>query len=427
MKKSATKIISMLTACLMILPLAVSCGKSGKDTAGTSSTVTSEVTQEPVGALSPEIQENKYASAGLELMLNVIDDYYTERTNWLKSTLKTNASGASAVWGVGSFIEALAETYRIYPDNAEVKRVYEDALTELLDNYKVTNANVVTPNTGRHTVTYYNAVRSSSGDFYYDDNAWICIQLLEAYKLLQDESYLEAAKANLDFLWTGWDDELGGGIYWDKTYKGKNTCANGPVAIAFLTAYQITKEQQYLDRGKAIYDWANAKLLDGNLYIDNISLDGNSNNWKAAYNQGTMIYVGSQLFEITGEEQYYTRTKNVVNATVNLMFKTTGRGDSMRATMNGNPIYKSWCIGWLTRGFIKYYEVDTQKAEKPMQCLELVLDNELKTKNKDGYYDPYFLSGDWGSEDALDILQPSGVASVFCLAAYFDEVVKDAA
>lgn len=423
MERTSVRILALLLAMMMLLSIAVSCTEKEGEGEGTTATTTeATTTTAPVGAISPEIEANKYASAGLELMLKTIDDYYTKRTNWLKSTTKDKNTDSSAVWGVGSFIEALAETYRIYPDNETVKEIYIDAITELLDCYKVKNATITTPDKTRHTVTYYNATRNSSGDYYYDDNAWICIQLLEAYKLLGDEKFLEDAETNLEFLWTGWDDVLDGGIYWDKSYGGKNTCANGPVAIAFLEAYQITEKQEYFDRGKAIYDWSNAKLLDGNLYIDNINVKGEKNNWKAAYNQGTMIYVGSQLYQITGEQEYYTRTKKVVNATLDLMFKVNGSS----VTMNGNPIYKSWCIGWLTRGYIKYYEVDSEKATEPMRRLEAVLDNELKTKNKEGYYDPYFRSGDWTNQDTKDVLQPSGIVSVFCLAGYFDEIVKNA-
>ncbi len=422
--KAFLRLIALLLAIMAVLPLVISCSKEEKDGEMTTTTVTT-TTEAPKGAISPEVEQNKFAVAGLELMLTTIKDYYTSRTHWLKSTTTNNATGACAVWGVGAFIEALTETYKIFPENEKVKATYIDALTGLLDAYKVENATIVTPDKTRHTVTYYNASRGNAGDYYYDDNAWICIQLLEAYKLLNDSKYLEAAEKNLEFLWTGWDDVLDGGIYWDKTYAGKNTCSNGPTAIAFLSAYQITKKQEYFDHGKAIYDWANSKLLDGNLYIDSLSATkDDKNNWKAAYNQATMIYVGSQLFEITGESQYYTRTKDVVNATIDLMFNVVGTGEKASVSMKGNPIYKSWCIGWLARGFVKYYEIDEEKAPEPMIYLEKVLSNNMRTKNKKGYYDPYFRTGDWKSEDVNDILQPSGITSVFCIAGYYDELVK---
>lgn len=427
MSKTLVRILAAFLSLLMILPLAMSCGTLGTDEneEGTTTTTkedTSEVT--PPSDLDAAIAENPYASAGLELMHNVIDDYYTKRTDWLKSS--TTDSGACAVWAVGSFIEALAEAYRLNPEDKEIKEIYIDSLDGLLQEYKVENVTIRTPNRGTFAgITYYNATRGMSGDYYYDDNAWLCIQLLEAYSLLEDEKYLALAEENLEFLWTGWDEEvLGGGIYWDKSYGGKNTCANGPVAIAFLMAYQYTEKEEYLTKAKQIYDWANEKLLDGSLYIDSIGKDGGKNGWKAAYNQATMLYAASQLFEITGEEDYYKHAKKVYNATIGLMFKVEGGRKDMKVSMNGNPIYKAWCIGWLTRSYVKYYTIDETKNESALNYLELVLDKELTTKSKAGYYDPYFLTGDWGSESTTDVLQPTGLVSVFCLAGYYDIYLK---
>ncbi len=409
------KLLAVLLAALTVLPVFTGCANSDTPAATDASTNTTAEEQEDN---SPVLSYGEFGEAGLELMLNVISDYYL-RTNTLCSEPKN--ANAAAVWGVASFIEALAETYRLYPDNTKVADTYVKALDKCLTTYKVENATISTP-TGRAKVSYYNATKGQSGDYYYDDDAWLCIQFLNAYELLGDEKYLQLAEETLEFLWTGWDEQMGGGIYWDKSYSGKNTCANGPTAISFLWAYQITQKEDYLEKGKKIYDWTRSALLDNNLYSDSIGLDGGINGWKAAYNQGVMIYAGSQLYEITGDETYYKDTKATVTATVSLMFNGTGK----RVKMNGNPIYKSWCIGWLTRGLIKYYTVDPSKNTRPMEYLETVLTNELTTKNEDGYYDPYFLSGDWTSESTTDVLQPCGITSVFCLTAYFDAVIKQA-
>ena len=345
-------------------------------------------------------------------MRQIIKDY------WRTTTLRTDltSSNAAVVWGFAGFLEAVAEAYRLFPDDVTIERAYRNALTKGITQYKVTNATITAP-TGDYKVSYYNAGKGGSRDYYYDDDAWICIQFLNAYELLQDEQFLAEAEETLEFLWTGWDDVLGGGIYWDKSYSGKNTCANGPVAIAFLWAYQLTQKEEYLEKGRMIYDWCREKLLDGDLYIDSLGVDGGRNNWKAAYNQGTMIYAGAQLYEITGDETYLTQARATNKATISLMF--TGRGSSTR--MNGNPIYRSWCIGWLVRGFMKFYSVDPEKDTTAMDNMAVVLKRTLKTQNKKGYYDPYFCTGDWASESTTDVLQPCGVASVLLLTTYFED------
>ena len=421
MKKTLVRFLCLTLALLMLVPGFVSC--NGGDTEETTTTTTKDEENKNPNDTGEVFSSNPYAQAGLELMLKSIKDYYNPRTNWLRVSVED--SNACAVWAVGAFIEALAETHKLFPDNKEVKDTYIDALDGLLKDYKVENTNINTPN-GTVKVTYYNATRGLRGDYYYDDNAWLCIQFIEAYKLLGDEKYLKEAETNLEFLWTGWDDVQGGGIYWDKSYGSKNACANGPVAIAFLEAYKLTNKEEYLEKGKKIYEWSNEKLLDGSLYNDSIGKNGNKNTWKAAYNQGVFIYAASQLYEITGEKAYYDHAKKVVNATVSLMFNVSGSRNNVVVSMKGNPIYKAWCIGWLTRGFIKYYQVDDKKSETAMNYLEKVLDKELKTKNKKtGYYDPYFCTGDWGGENKIEVLQQAGIASVFVLAGYFDTHIRE--
>ncbi len=412
------KLLAALLAVASLLPLAVGC--SGTDTATTAATTTeAPVTTEapiPKDPLPSDRYESKFAEPAYKLSRQIIKDY------WLKGSLRgePRSGGMPAVWGFASFMECMAEAYRLYPDDTKIKTAYLDCLTTGINKYKVTET-ITTPNGQKHNVSYYNAGAGGRGDYYYDDDAWICIQFLNAYDLLKDEQYLKDAEETLEFLWTGWDDVLGGGIYWDKSYGGKNTCVNGPVAIAYLWAYQLTQKEEYLEKGKMIYDWMREKLLDGNLYIDAIGIkngqEDGRNNWKAAYNQGTPIYAGALLYEITGEEEYLQQARATTEASLSLMF--TGRGSNIR--MNGNPIYKSWCIGWLVRGYLKFYEVDPQKDDTPMENIATVLKRNLKTKTKKGYYDPYFQTGDWSSESVTDVLQPCGMASVMCLTTYFEE------
>lgn len=413
------KLISCILAIASLLPLATACAGS-TDTPVTEATTveTTAATTVPVPStpLPSDQYDSQFAEPSYRLMRQIIKDYW--RTTFLRTDIGN--SNAAVVWGFAGFMEAVAEAYRLYPDDSVIEKAYRNALTKGITQYKVTNAKITTPDGNTHTVSYYNAGKNGSGDYYYDDDAWICIQFLNAYELLKDEQFLAEAEETLQFLWTGWDDVLGGGIYWDKSYSGKNTCANGPVAIAFLWAYQLTQKEEYLEKGRMIYDWCREKLLDGDLYIDSMGVDGGKNTWKAAYNQGTMIYAGAQLYEITGDETYLNQARATNKATINLMF--SGRGSATK--MNGNPIYRSWCIGWLVRGFMKFYSVDPEKDTTAMDNMAVVLKRTLKTQNKKGYYDPYFCSGDWGNESTTDVLQPCGVASVLLLTTYFQEFME---
>jgi len=362
------------------------------------------------------IAENPYATAAHELMLNVIADYYDETNHDLHENPK--GEGNCCVWPFASFLEALGDTFALFPEDETVKAVYLDALDKGIAKYRV-KSNLTTPAGEFSDIIYYNAVCGGRGDYYYDDNAWVCLQFLRAYELLGDKSYLTRAEELLRFFETGYDDVLGGGIYWDKRFTCKNTCADGPVAICFLQAYRFTKNEAYLTRAKETVDWMTQALREEDgLYIDNISTEGERNGWKADYNQGTPLYALCLLADITGEASYRTLAGETAPAAVAnafTYFVKTGR-----ATIKGNPIYKAWCVGWLMRGFEQYHLLTGDDANA-FAAMEYVLDKKtLPNKDENGYYDPYFGTKDWSGESKTEVLQPSGIVSVLAACARYD-------
>ena len=78
--------------------------------------------------------------------------------------------------------------------------------------------------------------------------------------------------------------------------------------------------------------------------------------------------------------------------------------------MNANPIYKAWCVGWLARAYEKYYSVDPLRDQKPMAYLEAVLQKDLRTKDENGFYDPFFCSGGSDPDNRTELLAQTGVA-----------------
>ena len=89
----------------------------------------------------------------------------------------------------------------------------------------------------------YDAYLSSPGnsDKYYDDNAWMVLTFVEAYELTGERKYLYRAADAMRFVLSGWDEKLGGGIYWRENKTSKNTCSNGPSATAALALAQASE------------------------------------------------------------------------------------------------------------------------------------------------------------------------------------------
>ncbi len=210
------------------------------------------------------------------------------------------------MWGCGVALTALVAGARAD------RKTWEDPLRRYvgsLDDYWIEGNDV-----GGYDVLPH----ASSLDRYYDDNEWIALALCEVYDLLPEAQYRERAVKTMQFVLSGRDDKLGGGIYWhEQDRTSKNTCSNGPAAVAALRLYQITKDPKYLGIGQSLYDWTRAHLQDADgLYFDNVKLDGKVEKTKWSYNTALMLRAACLLYAITHDAQYLTEAQRVAHAAV---------------------------------------------------------------------------------------------------------------
>lgn len=195
-------------------------------------------------------------------------------------------------------------------------------------------------------------------DRYYDDNAWVGLEFLKIYQLLDKDEYLEKAKIIWEFIASGYDDKLGGGFYWCEQKKfQKNACSNAPVSVFSLKLYQMTSQEKYLDIGKKIYHWMKTTLRDSNngLYNDYISLDGKVDKRKYAYNSGQMLQAASLLYVITNESRYLEDARNLAESCAAYFFKTSGGDDKSYSLLKNGQV---WFATVMLRGFEELYRID---------------------------------------------------------------------
>ena len=148
---------------------------------------------------------------------------------------------------------------------------------------------------------------AGQNDRYYDDNDWVAIDFCDYYAATKNKEYLKKAIALHDYIYSGWSDDLGGGIYWcEQKKESKNTCSNAPATVLCMKLYKLTKEKKYLDQAKATYQWTRDNLRDPSdfVYWDNKNLQGKIGYAKYTYNSGQMIQAGVLLYQATGDEQY---------------------------------------------------------------------------------------------------------------------------
>ena len=208
------------------------------------------------------------------------------------------------MWGNGVQFSALVGAVRHNPEK------YKQALYDFregLQNYW----DPIAPVPG------FNAYCSGPGgtDKYYDDNEWLVLGFTEAYEITRDPMFLKDAQNTQKFVLSGWDDKLGGGIYWKVDHKSKNTCSNGPAAASALRLVQAAKQVDQFAWGTKIRDWTNSKLQDTDgLYWDNINLEGKIQTHKWSYNTALMIYTDVLLYQLKKDKKALAEARRAADA-----------------------------------------------------------------------------------------------------------------
>ena len=208
------------------------------------------------------------------------------------------------MWGNGVAFSALVGGVRLNPNKY---RPLMDAFFAGLEAYWDKDA----------PIPAYDAYFASptGDDKYYDDNEWMVLTFAEAYDLTGDRRYLLRAAATMRYVLSGWDERLGGGIYWKQDRKSKNTCSNGPAATAGLALAAHGNERYHVNWARRIVDWTTRTLkAPDNLYWDNVNLDGGIEKTQWTYNTALMLRATLGLYRFTKDRAYLDEARRLAQA-----------------------------------------------------------------------------------------------------------------
>ena len=250
----------------------------------------------------------------------------------------------------------------------------------------------------------------------YDDQMWLCRELVRAYRLTGDDAYLTKAEYLANYCIDGWDcclDQNGqeyGGITWGPGYNSKHSCSNGPLIQPLVWLYEIYKtddEQQnlryfyilpdgtrtnemrrhsdvYLDFAKKIYAWQKKKLYNSstgvywdmlgapgeikyvgegrNKYRDHVDT-GNPTGTAYTYNTGTMLAGAAELYRITAEQNYFDDLNTVCQKSFTYFAKGTRIGGVVFRSWPSDPKaeegFNTWFDDVLMRAYVDAYPYNT--------------------------------------------------------------------
>ena len=231
---------------------------------------------------------------------------------------------------------------------------------------------------------------AGKSDRYYDDNIWLALDFCETYRLTGKPEYLRMSINTWQFVISGWDDKLGGGIYWcEQKKRSKNTCSNAPASVLAFKLFEATRDSSYLKWGLRIYNWTKVNLQDSTdyLYFDNKNLSGRIDRKKYTYNSGQMLQASAMLYRMTGEKAYLVEAQQIAESAVDYFTEEymTTEGKKIRLFKNtGN-----WFNAVLFRGYTELYRLDRNN-----RYITIFRDNMHQlwnnVRNKDGLF-----SKDW--------------------------------
>lgn len=267
---------------------------------------------------------------------------YKTNTSYTKATDRFN--GAAAIWCQPIYWDMAMNAYklaRLKHDKARIKQ------------YKLLCRSLFEGNKNHYANFDFDDNNENTGWFIYDDIMWWTISLARAHALLGNKEYLQLSEKSFYRVWsgsqrvgdTGSYDEVNGGMFWqwqpiqnpkpNQPGDGKMACINFPTVVAALTlynevsprrskeklaVYELTREE-YLSRGKEIYDWSVKNLVDLSTGKVADSKHGEGEpHWKAhVYNQATFIGASVLLYQATGENRYLQNAIKAADYTVNEM------------------------------------------------------------------------------------------------------------
>ncbi len=268
----------------------------------------------------------------------------------------------------------------------------------------------------------------------YDDQQWLIRELLEAYKLTGNNTYLTEAEYLTEYVLDGWDcvlDSNGkeyGGIPWGPGYVTKHSCSNGPVVSPLVWLSElykgkndeitykyiatdnsrksatVKKSDYYLKFAKAVYDWQKTNLLredgvyhdmmggcDPNCDVAYETVNGvkyrkhtnlrDRTGTPYSYNCGSMISGAADLYRATGENVYLEDGKKLSDASFKYFAKL---GLNVPGYYTYDLIgFKNWFNGVLMRGYVDAYS-SYKNASQYIDTFQ---------KNLDYGYDNFFYRG----------------------------------
>lgn len=241
-------------------------------------------------------------------------------------------------WGAGGDFRAYADaaarallTY--YEDGSGLFRTAgwwqsANSVTALIDHGQATQSAAFT---ARMSSTFEKNKGAGYLNEYYDDEGWWALAWIRAYDVTKDAKYLAMAKSIFADMAGGWDSVCGGGIWWKKDKKYKNAIANELfLAVAAALHHKTPGDKgpgSYLEWAERTWSWFDkSTMINGQgLINDGLFADCRNNGQTPwTYNQGVILGALVDLSAAKGDPSLLARAETLAAASTTKLVDDRG-------------------------------------------------------------------------------------------------------
>jgi predicted alpha-1,6-mannanase (GH76 family) len=159
-------------------------------------------------------------------------------------------------------------------------------------------------------------------DRFFDDNGWWALAWIAAYDLTREDRYLDAARVIFARQLTAWDDTCRGGLWWSEDRKYKNAITNELFLSLAAQLHLRTPDTDgsYLMWAQREFEWFHASGMIGPSGLINDGLTAEcTNNGRPTYtyNQGVILGGLAAMHEISGDAAYLELGESIADAALN--------------------------------------------------------------------------------------------------------------
>jgi Glycosyl hydrolase family 76 len=164
----------------------------------------------------------------------------------------------------------------------------------------------------RYWNPYLNGYAPYPGDRYrgveawFDDNGWLGVAFVQAYRATGEPRYLRDAQRAFNFVATqGWDAADGGGMWWNTDHPYHAGEALAADSLLGMLLYGIDHQSFQLNEAHMFIDWGNSHDIG----FHGLYLSGGPHSTVIDYVEAPLIYAQDLLCKATGQEDYCTHSE----------------------------------------------------------------------------------------------------------------------